>query len=384
LNYGSKPKQNLSLERETLMANDDISSMEDTRSSVLDAFARSEPREQNISNLPVANRPLPERVIGAQHVAVARDEKRIIDRVKVLAAAAGSDWYYRFPVKTKGGTTDYIEGPSIKLANDLARIYGNCDIETFVTDLGDSWLIYARFTDYESGFSMTRPFQQRKSQRGMRASDDRALDIAFQIGASKAIRNVVINSLQTFSDFAFQEARNALVDKIGKNLEAYRERTLEGLSNKEIEVARVERVIGRAVKDWIAADIARVIAMMRSIADGMTTINETFPPLEASSAAPDTAARSEGGAQEPATPSASNEAKTPAARSSSSTPASVIPAAADDSINQAYERGKEAKAAGARRTALPGEYRDAKHDAEAEAWLAGYDGNPKPAKGELL
>jgi hypothetical protein len=42
-----------------------------------------------------------------------------------LAAAAGSDWFYRFPVKKKDGGQDWIEGPSIKLANDIARIFGN-------------------------------------------------------------------------------------------------------------------------------------------------------------------------------------------------------------------------------------------------------------------
>jgi hypothetical protein len=265
------------------------------RGSLLDAFARSEPREQNVSALPVATSPLPERIIGAQHVAVPREEKKILERLKIMAAAAGQDWYYRFPVKSKSGTTEYIEGPSIKLANDLARMFGNCEIETRVTDLGDSWLIYARFTDYESGFSMTRPFQQRKGQRGMRTSDDRGLDIAFQIGTSKAIRNVVVNSLQSFADFAFDEARNALVDKIGKNLENYRKRTLESLANKDIELARVERMIGRPAKDWTAPDIARVIAMGRSIADGMTTIDESFPPLGAETPV-------SGGAQESSVP----------------------------------------------------------------------------------
>ena len=64
--------------------------MEDSRSSVLDAFARSAPSE--VANLPVATSPLPDRVIGAQVVAVPRDEKKILDKVKVLAAAMGQEW----------------------------------------------------------------------------------------------------------------------------------------------------------------------------------------------------------------------------------------------------------------------------------------------------
>ena len=52
---------------------------------------------------------------------------------------------------------------------------------------------------------------------------DREREIAFQIGCSKAIRNVVVNAFpQKISDFAFAEVRNALVDKIGKELPKWR------------------------------------------------------------------------------------------------------------------------------------------------------------------
>ena len=225
-----------------------------------------------------------ERVVGAQKLAVMRDEPRVLQKLKVLAAAAGDDWYYRWPVKNKRtGKTDWIEGPSIKLANDLARLYGNDEVETRVVDLGDSWLIYARFTDYETGFSLTRPFQQRKSQRtmGERASAedaDRSRDIAFQIGCSKAIRNVVTNALQTFSDFAFEEAKSALVEKIGKDLPKWRDTTVRKLEAK-VELKRVEAVLGRSAAQWLAPDVAQVIAMMKSVSDGMATLEETFPPL---------------------------------------------------------------------------------------------------------
>src|SRR3954466_1144037 len=68
---------------------------------------------------------LAERIIGAQRLDVYRDEAKILQKLTSLAAAAGSDWFYRFPVRKKDGGSDWIEGPSIKLANDVARIYGN-------------------------------------------------------------------------------------------------------------------------------------------------------------------------------------------------------------------------------------------------------------------
>jgi len=218
------------------MANDEDIGTE--RTSLLAAFAKS-PERKNETAMVAMTPATPERAIGAQKVAVYRDDTRVLEKIRTTASAAGSDWYYRFPVKSKGGT-DYIEGPSIKLANDVARIYGNCEVDCRVTDLGDSWLIYARFTDYESGFTMTRPFQQRKGQRGMRGEGDRMLDINLQFGASKAIRNVIVNSLQSIADFALEEARNSLIDKIGKNLDGYRKRATERLKEMQIEMSRVE------------------------------------------------------------------------------------------------------------------------------------------------
>ncbi|HMF28720.1 MAG TPA: hypothetical protein VKE42_08115, partial [Candidatus Cybelea sp.] len=172
---------------------------------------------------------LAERVIGAQPVAVHRDENKVLQKLSMLAAAAGSDWFYRFPVRNnQTQQTDWIEGPSIKLANDVARIFGNNVNEVREIDVGDAWIFYARFTDIETGFSMERAYRQRKSQRSLRTKDaDRQLDISYQIGQSKAIRNCIVNSLQIYCDYAFTEAQNSLVEKIGKDLSGWRERTLE-------------------------------------------------------------------------------------------------------------------------------------------------------------
>jgi hypothetical protein len=228
---------------------------------------------------------LADRVIGAQIVAVHRDEGKILQKLVTLAAAAGTDWFYRFPVKKKDGGQDWIEGPSIKLANDVARIFGNNINEIREIDVGDAWVFYARFSDIETGFSMERAYRQRKSQGSMKTRDaDRQLDIAYQIGQSKAIRNCIVNALQIYADYAFEHARNSLVDKIGKDLANYRQRAVEGLGRIPVALNRVERVIGRAAKDWLAPDIAQAIAMMKSIADGMATTEEVFPPIE--SAAP--------------------------------------------------------------------------------------------------
>lgn len=222
--------------------------------------------------------------VGAQPVAVRRNLEKVIAELKVLGQAAGADWYYRFPVKNRReGTTDWIEGPSIKLANDLARQYGNCAVETGrIIDQGNAWLIYARFIDVETGYALTRPFRQAKGAARIGGDDaDRKLDIALQIGVSKAIRNVTCNALQTLADFAFEQAKNSLVERIGKKLPDWKARIRERFAEIPLDIRRVEAVIGKTVDEMLAADIARVVAMKKAVDDGMATLADTFPPLVA-------------------------------------------------------------------------------------------------------
>lgn len=218
-------------------------------------------------------------IVTAQKVAVERDEAKILARIRVMAQAAGEDWFYRYPARNADGSTGFIEGPSIKCANNVARMYGNCEIDTRVIDNGDSWVIYAKFADYETGFSYTRPFQQRKNQRAINAKDGgRLQEIALQIGISKSIRNVITNALETFTNFAFEEAKAAIVGRIGDKIDHYRERVMQRLGELKVEATRVEATIGRGHKDWLAPDIAKIIAQLQAINDGMATIDETWPP----------------------------------------------------------------------------------------------------------
>jgi hypothetical protein len=251
----------------------------DERRSALDEFANLKTDTGGGAMVPAAQGAQPTNLVfGAQAVAVHRDEARILQRLKVLASAAGDDWYYRFPVKDKGKTS-WIEGPSIKCANAVAREYGNCEVDCRAQDLGSAILFHARFVDLETGYALTRPFQQRKGASRLGGSDEgRREDITFQIGASKAIRNVVVNGLQTYTDFAFSEAKQALVDKIGNDIEKWRNRTVERIGAR-VDLKRVEAVIGRTADKWLAPDIARVIAMGKAVDDGMSTWDETFPPL---------------------------------------------------------------------------------------------------------
>lgn len=227
----------------------------------------------------------PSGAVFAEPVIVAqpmqRHQRRVIpdflQRMKVLAQMAGEEYRYQFPVKNKDGSKKIIEGGTIKMANDLVREYGNCMVDVRVVDQGDSHIFYSRFVDYETGFCMTRPFRQRKGQKTIKTDEERQQDIVFQIGASKAIRNVVLNALGTYADFTYEEAKNSLVEKIGKNLEAWRVKIEERCKGKNMDVKRIETMIGKPLREWMAVDIARVVAELKSISDGMTTFDDLYP-----------------------------------------------------------------------------------------------------------
>ena len=219
-----------------------------------------------------------EGVITARKVEVRRDEGAILQRIATQAAAAGEHWYYAFPVKKKGGGTDSIEGPSIKCANAVARLYGNCQVDCRVLDAGKNWLIYARFVDYETGYSLTRPFQQSKTGSKLGGTDDeRREQAAMSIGVSKAERNVICNALETFTDYAFEAAKANLVARVGKRLDEYKQRCIDRLGELGVDTKRAERSLGRTVEAWVARDVAKLIAEIKSVQDGMATADETWP-----------------------------------------------------------------------------------------------------------
>jgi len=219
--------------------------------------------------------------ITAKKVEIERDEAKILGKIKTRAAAAGDEWFYRFPVKKKGGGIDYIEGPSIKCAMAVASLWGNCEVDCRVIDGGDAWLLYARFADHETGFSLIRPLEGDKEASRLGGDDQkRKRAAAMSTAVSKAERNVVVNALESFCWFGFEEAKKNIVERVGKNIERYRTRLIERIAALGVPMARVEAQVGRPVKDWIATDVARVIAELQAVLDGMATIDDTWPPPE--------------------------------------------------------------------------------------------------------
>ena len=227
-------------------------------------------------------------VITAQRVAVPRNEVAIRRKLAALCAAAGERYIYSWPVRDRANRrTTTVQGPTIKLANDLARTYGNCVIDVRALDHPTFTMFYARFTDLESGYALVRAFRQRKDQdTGMR-DIGRAEDIVFQIGQSKAIRNVVVNALASHVDFMVEEAEKNLLAMIENNREKAEDFIDRAAERYNIDMARIEAVVGRAKKKWTLRDVARVFSELRGISEGLTAADDIYPSEEDAAAVTD-------------------------------------------------------------------------------------------------
>lgn len=237
-------------------------------------------------------------VVSAQRVALPRDNKRILSNLKVQAQHASSDWYYQLPTKNKDGSKGNIEGPSIQCAMAAARAYGNCQVDCAAEETPTSYIFTAKFVDIETGFTVIRPFRQRKGAAALGKNKGRNEDIDFQIGASKAMRNVICNAISDVTDYAWKEAKKSIVDAIGKNLEKYRARAVERFGELGIDVKLVERIYGKTTKEWLAPDIAKMVSEIQAVTDGMALPADFYPETAEAIAEPDKAADAQPAAEE--------------------------------------------------------------------------------------
>jgi hypothetical protein len=217
--------------------------------------------------------------ITARRCEVEREQAKVLLRIKEAAAMASNEFYYSFPVKKKGGGTDYIEGISIDGAMACLQAYGNAEIDCRPIDIGHSWIFLARFIDHERGTSVIRPFLQRKVGGSRLGGEDegRRLEIAFNIGASKATRNVIANAIRPYTNFCFDEAKNDLVRRVGAKLPEAKARALERLKEINVDLKRVEQQLGRVAAEWTAREVAGLITQIRAIQQGLATPNDIWP-----------------------------------------------------------------------------------------------------------
>lgn len=269
-------------------------------------------------------------------VHVARDLDQVRARVIREATYARDGFFYAWTQNDKNSSTgkSLIEGCSIEGAMILVRNWGNAVCEPdLVDETPTHWLMRATFIDLETGFTAARLFRQRKSQKVGKHDEERGLDIAFQIGQSKAIRNTVVRAVpQWLVDEAMEAARMSAAKRY-EDVKTHAARAIKGYADTfQVTVEMLERKLGKKRADWIPADLVLLQSIFRAMKEGMTSVGQEFSSDEAKEGEPPPAEPSghDVGATEPATPppAAAAPAQPAEPQPDAAKPAEAPPAAA--------------------------------------------------------
>jgi hypothetical protein len=202
--------------------------------------------------------------VTAQHVQRPRELRAILKQAVDSGEINGSLFYYRWEVssKTRDGKEErkFVCGPSVKLTNEAARIFGNCVLQQKpVQETARAWIFTSVFIDLETGCTWERQFRMDKQFPIYGKMDSfRKDDIRFQIGQSKASRNVVANALPMI---IIEKMKKAALESVRKQIQFKVDKTYNG---------DIQRVVDELLKAFAEfgvslADIEHKLGIPRTV-----------------------------------------------------------------------------------------------------------------------
>lgn len=218
------------------------------------------------------------RYVTAMQVINPRNINRVISKCVEEASIAGEEFIYSWK---QGGTI--IEGLTVGAALSIVRNFGNAMVDVEVQESDKAYIFTAYFCDLETGFNISRSFRQSKQSPKNKYGKEiyeghRGVDIIFQIGQSKAIRNVVLNAIPRWlATKVLQEAKNNAMANINNMGEVKaRELLLTKINNLKIELVKVEATYGK-VKSWDKIKLVQLSSALKSLENGYEDEDTLFP-----------------------------------------------------------------------------------------------------------
>ena len=209
-----------------------------------------------------------------------RDLGQVEQRCMQEAVLAGAVCFYGW-----GAGKDRIEGPSIDCAMIAVRNWGNAVVEMRpVHETPTAYIMEAAFIDLETGFTYTRQFRQSKKWTVYGKMDTyRKDDVRFQIGQSKAQRNVVLKAVPKWLiDKMIEKAKEGVREKletfIGKQgIEAARKLALDALAKFGVPLERIEQKYDKKYGAWDVELLVTLKGDIRALSDGVESADALFP-----------------------------------------------------------------------------------------------------------
>jgi hypothetical protein len=195
---------------------------------------------------------------------------------KTLAERA----FFSYP---RAGET--VTGPSVQLARELARCFGN--VQYGIAELrrddgyGQSEML-AFAWDVETNTRSSTTFvvpHRRDTKNGVKAlTDMRDIYENNANNGARRLREMIFAVLPAwFTEEAVTECYETLADKDGEPMADRIARVIGGYANLKITQAELERKVGAPAKAWSAYDVAHLAVVYRSIVRGEARKEDEFP-----------------------------------------------------------------------------------------------------------
>lgn len=183
-------------------------------------------------------------------------------------------------------------GPSVHLARELARIWGNIDYgvrELRRDDVAGESEIQAFAWDQQTNVRSSRtfvvPHARMKGKDRQKLTDLGDIYLSNQNIGARAVRECVFTVLPTWLvEEAEDRCRATLEGGEGKSLETRVADMVKAFDGIGVTLVQLEEKIGRKRGSWTAADVAQMGVTYRSIQSSDTTRDEEFPQVRVTAA----------------------------------------------------------------------------------------------------
>ena len=182
-------------------------------------------------------------------------------------------------------------GPSVHLARELARIWGNIDYgvrELSRDDTEGKSEIQAFAWDQQTNVRSTRtfivPHERMKGGGRQKLTDLTDIYLSNQNVGARAVRECIFTVLPTwFTEDAQDLCRKTLEHGEGEAIEVRIEKAINAFAETfGISVEQLEQKITRPARAWKAQDVATLQVIFQSIRSGDLRVDEEFAPRRVS------------------------------------------------------------------------------------------------------
>jgi hypothetical protein len=172
-----------------------------------------------------------------------------------------------------------ITGPSVHLARILAQQYGNIRAEARVVEITDKQIV-SRGTawDLENNYAVAFEVRRSISGRNGRFNDD-MITVTGNAANAIAYRNAVLSIIpKGLVDVAYKSAQNFITGDLSseEKLITRRKKAVDYFKSEyNISEDEIIKLLGKQTINQVkASDMATLLGMQQSLADGDTTVDE--------------------------------------------------------------------------------------------------------------